>query len=87
MMRNCLYCALFAAERVDEAQTIEVMQDFGRRHAMQIDPHSAVGLSAARRAILPDGVPMVTLATAHPAKFPPLLRKPMTARPTPGAGS
>ena len=67
--------ALFAAERVDEAQTIEVMQDFGRRHAMQIDPHSAVGLGAARRAILPDGVPMVTLATAHPAKFPAAIEK------------
>ena len=37
---------------------------------MQIDPHTAVGLAAARRAVLPDGVPMVTLATAHPAKFP-----------------
>jgi len=30
----------------------------------------AVGLAAARRAVLPDGVPVVTLATAHPAKFP-----------------
>ena len=28
--------ALFAAERVDEAQTIEVMQDFGRRHACRL---------------------------------------------------
>ena len=29
-----------------------------------------MGLAAARRAVLPDGVPVVTLATAHPAKFP-----------------
>ncbi|WBH15144.1 threonine synthase [Sphingomonas radiodurans] len=33
-----------------------------------IDPHTAVALAAARRQ--PFGVPMVTLATAHPAKFP-----------------
>ena len=34
-----------------------------------IDPHTAAGLHAARAADLPDGVPVVTLATAHPAKF------------------
>ena len=34
-----------------------------------IDPHTGIGLAAARRAALPPGVPVVTLATAHPAKF------------------
>ena len=34
-----------------------------------IDPHTAIGLAAARRADLPADVPIVTLATAHPAKF------------------
>ena len=33
------------------------------------DPHTAVGLAVARRFAEP-GMPMVTLATAHPAKFP-----------------
>ena len=37
---------------------------------MQIDPHSAIGVGAARQAVLADGVPIVSLATAHPAKFP-----------------
>ncbi|HAM47961.1 MAG TPA: threonine synthase, partial [Alphaproteobacteria bacterium] len=38
---------------------------------MLIDPHSAVGRAAARRQIQPDReTPMVTLATAHPGKFP-----------------
>ena len=40
-----------------------------RETGMQIDPHTAVGVSAARQA-RPLGVPCVTLATAHPAKFP-----------------
>ena len=65
-----LMSALFDAARVDEAQTQETMRDVLKRFDMQIDPHTAVGLAAARRAVLPDGVPMVTLATAHPAKFP-----------------
>ena len=38
-----------------------------------LDPHSAVGVSAARRAVadgtVPAGVPVVALACAHPAKF------------------
>jgi threonine synthase len=34
-----------------------------------IDPHTAIGLAAARIADLPSDVPVVTLATAHPAKF------------------
>ncbi|HQF30919.1 MAG TPA: threonine synthase, partial [Hyphomicrobiales bacterium] len=33
------------------------------------DPHTAVGLAVARRHAIA-GVPMITLATAHPAKFP-----------------
>jgi threonine synthase len=36
---------------------------------MLLDPHTAVGLAVSRRFARP-GVPMVTLATAHPAKFP-----------------
>ena len=34
-----------------------------------IDPHTAIGLHAARTAGLPPHIPVVTLATAHPAKF------------------
>jgi threonine synthase len=40
---------------------------------MCLDPHSAVGVSAARRAIadgtLAADIPVVSLACAHPAKF------------------
>ena len=41
-----------------------------RRSGTLLDPHSAVGVGAVDRvADLPD-VPVVCLATAHPAKFP-----------------
>ena len=36
--------------------------------AQVIDPHTAIGLAAAREQA-PGDVPVVTLATAHPAKF------------------
>ncbi|MCH1569198.1 MAG: threonine synthase [Alphaproteobacteria bacterium] len=62
--------ALFAAARIDEAETLEIMRRIETAHGFQNDPHSAVGIGAAEKAVLPDGVPMVTLATAHPAKFP-----------------
>jgi threonine synthase len=34
-----------------------------------IDPHSAIGLAAGRAIDLDPEIPVVTLATAHPAKF------------------
>ena len=34
-----------------------------------LDPHTAIGLAAARAAQLPANIPVVTLATAHPGKF------------------
>ena len=73
--------ALFAAERVDEAETVEVMQQIEAQCGFQIDPHSAVGIRAAQRAVLPDGVPMVSLATAHPAKFPKAVQAAYQAEP------
>ncbi|MGL1465622.1 hypothetical protein ACSTJV_23720, partial [Vibrio parahaemolyticus] len=46
-----------------------------------IDPHSAIGLAAARRAGLDAAVPVVTLATAHPAKFPDAVERATGVRP------
>ena len=62
--------ALFDAARIDETETLDIMRRFHEAHGFQIDPHSAVGIGAAEKALVPDGVPVVTLATAHPAKFP-----------------
>ena len=61
----------FQAEAVDERSVTQEMQDIYKTCGMLIDPHTAVGLHAARslRNSKPD-VPVVALATAHPAKFP-----------------
>ena len=51
-------------------------------HAGQvIDPHTAVGLHAAIASDYDPATPMVTLATAHPAKFPDAVERATGLRP------
>ena len=63
----------FSAYRLDDEGTLAEIATTQREDGMVLDPHSAVGVSAARRAIadgtVPAGVPVVALACAHPAKF------------------
>lgn len=61
---------LFAAVRVDEDMTRETIARARAETGLVIDPHTAVGLAGAAGARGDAAVPMVTLATAHPAKFP-----------------
>jgi threonine synthase len=55
--------------RVDDAETTSTIADLHRETGMVIDPHTAVGLAAARRSRRGLDGPIVVLATAHPAKF------------------
>ena len=61
--------ALFDGASLDDEGTIREMQAVYERTGRQIDPHTAVGLAAARECRTGDD-PVVVLATAHPAKFP-----------------
>lgn len=61
--------ALFGSDRVDLDDMALAMRWACESSREIIDPHTAIGLAAARRAGLPADVPVVTLATAHPAKF------------------
>lgn len=60
---------LFASARVDDDATCEQITRTWTDSGYLLDPHSAIGYHAARQTATP-GTPMVTLATAHPAKFP-----------------
>jgi len=64
---------LFAAHRVDEAETSAMINRMHDTTGEVFDPHTAVGLVAAE-AYRSHGAgaetPVITLATAHPAKFP-----------------
>ena len=58
----------FAAARTDEAATRARMRRAWDEGLGALDPHTAVGVDVAAR--LAEDRPVVTLATAHPAKFP-----------------
>ena len=60
----------FVADRADEAATKATVRDTFDGTGVLIDPHTAVGLAVAGANRGDPAVPMVTLATAHPAKFP-----------------
>ncbi len=62
--------SLFHGFRLDDAGT---EAEIARLHAATgylADPHSAIGIAAARAQPAGHGIPMIAMATAHPAKFP-----------------
>jgi threonine synthase len=61
---------VFAAASLDDDATLEVMADLHRRTGYLADPHTAVGIGAAEACRGRGDLPMLCLATAHPAKFP-----------------
>lgn len=61
---------LFSSRRVDDEETLACIASVHADCDYLLDPHSAIGVVAARDFQLPGNVPRVTLATAHPAKFP-----------------
>ena len=60
---------LLVSARIDPESMEMAMRRANEQSAMTLDPHSAIGYAAALAADLPADVPIVTLATAHPAKF------------------
>ena len=62
--------SLFDSARFDDGEVAACMKDVHEQHGVVLDPHSAIGVAAAREARLHPDVPMVVAATAHPAKFP-----------------
>lgn len=72
---------LFAAYRCSDAETTALMANCYRETGYMIDPHTAVGLHAAMEAERDPSVPLVTLACAHPAKFPDAVQKAIGLRP------
>ncbi len=57
-----------ASASVDDAATLDTIRRVEAEHRYLLDPHSAVGVKAALEHLEP-GLPMLAMATAHPAKF------------------
>jgi len=60
----------WAGARFDDGTVRDCIATEADRSGVVLDPHSAVGVLAARACRRDPSVPMVALATAHPAKFP-----------------
>ena len=77
--------ALFTSARADQTETARAMQWAYRNAGQVIDPHTGVGLHAARAmaagGVVAPHVPLVTLATAHPAKFNDAVERAIGVRP------
>jgi threonine synthase len=72
---------LFSGFRLDDPGTLEEIRRTHEETGELVDPHSAIGLAAAR-ACRGEGAPaIVALATAHPAKFPDAVEKATGRRP------
>ena len=69
----------FASGRCSEAETTVTMQRIFAETGEILCPHSAVGVKVAEEHL--GDAPMITLATAHPAKFPDAVEAAMGTRP------
>ena len=61
---------LFSSYRCGDEGMVEVIRSTYEDSGYLLDPHTAIGLAAARECSNNKSTPMITLATAHPAKFP-----------------
>ncbi len=60
---------IFASHAVDDDTTCEVIRQVFESTEFLVDPHTAIGIQAARSCNVDRSIPMITLATAHPVKF------------------
>ena len=70
----------FRASRATDHDTLATIRSIYEDFDMLIDPHTAVGVKVARE-FAEEGIPMLTMATAHPAKFPDAVERATGVRP------
>ena len=61
---------LFSSHRLDDDATVATIRAEYQTSEYLLDPHSAIGVAAARQCRRDLETPVICLATAHPAKFP-----------------
>jgi len=75
----------FDSYKADDAQTKQSIKDFYKNTGEILDPHTAIGTFAAKEYIKSEsykGEFVVTLATAHPAKFPEAVKSAIKVEPS-----
>jgi threonine synthase len=66
---------LFDSWSMNDDDTCQVIKQVFKETAYLLDPHTAIGVGAARKCRRDSRIPMITLATAHPVKFPEAVKK------------
>ena len=61
--------SIFSSHAVDDAMTCQVIKEVYGNSDLLVDPHTAIGIAAGRQCNEDPAIPMINLATAHPAKF------------------
>jgi threonine synthase len=72
----------FWAGKADDAQTLSTMSEIYKEYAYSLDPHTAVGIKVANDFKSKLNLPIIALATAHPAKFPETVREATSLAPS-----
>lgn len=72
--------AIFDGFRTVDDDTLATIRAIHAENGILVDPHTAVGLGAARQ-MTSDGTQRIVLATAHPAKFPDAVEQATGVRP------
>jgi len=72
---------LFDGLSIDEEQTLQTIAAVHRETGEALDPHSAIAVAGSRIARRDRNAPVISLATAHPAKFPDAVEKAISVRP------
>jgi threonine synthase len=73
--------AVFHGFRLDDAGTEAEIRRLYETTGYLADPHTAIGIAAARALLPPPAVTTVAMATAHPAKFPDAIEQAVGWRP------
>jgi threonine synthase len=73
--------AVFDGFRLDDPGTEAEIRRLHAACGYLADPHTAIGIAAARAHLAEPGIPMVAMATAHPAKFPDAMERATGHRP------
>jgi threonine synthase len=71
----------FDGFRLDDAGTLAAIRHLHAATGYLAEPHTAIGIEAGRAHPAGAGVPMVAMATAHPAKFPDAMERATGTRP------
>jgi threonine synthase len=71
----------FIAKRCDDKQTEDLMRVCYAETGYLLDPHTAVGLFASLQVRQDPAIPIISLACAHPSKFPDAVESAVGFRP------